>query len=251
MPFNRRRGFWLAACVAAALMAPAPASAQVPTLMGEHLVSTGEGFPFPPGGTAGEFTITGNCNPGGSSTFQFTATGPAVGPYPGTFEEHGTFTLVPDSNSVTGISLSDFQASFTIDAANGQVTGTKSFADLVPGAGPSCNPTNPYAAGSGASLTDYQARIRPTTGGSFTTEGQATGSNIFVSNEPGGPVSFSDFVEDFLTGSEPVSEGPTTKDQCTKGGFKDFPGFKNQGDCVAFLATGGKNEPGKNLPGVP
>jgi hypothetical protein len=32
---------------------------------------------------------------------------------------------VPDSNSVTGFSLSDFQASFSIDAANGQVTGNR------------------------------------------------------------------------------------------------------------------------------
>jgi hypothetical protein len=42
---------------------------------------------------------------------------------------------------------------------------------------------------------------------------------------------------------------PTTKQQCKKGGWKDFGLlFKNQGDCVSFVATGGKNEPGKNLP---
>jgi len=39
---------------------------------------------------------------------------------------------------------------------------------------------------------------------------------------------------------------PTTqaaKDQCKKGGWQNFtsPAFKNQGDCVSFFATGGKN----------
>jgi hypothetical protein len=36
---------------------------------------------------------------------------------------------------------------------------------------------------------------------------------------------------------------PTIKDQCKNGGWRNFPGFKNQGDCVSFVATGGKNPP--------
>ena len=36
---------------------------------------------------------------------------------------------------------------------------------------------------------------------------------------------------------------PTTKAQCKKGGWRDFEIFKNQGDCVSFVATGGKNPP--------
>ena len=37
---------------------------------------------------------------------------------------------------------------------------------------------------------------------------------------------------------------PTTKDQCKNGGWKTFGSvFKNQGDCVSFVATGGRNEP--------
>ena len=27
--------------------------------------------------------------------------------------------------------------------------------------------------------------------------------------------------------------------------------FKNQGDCVSYIATQGKNEPGQNVPGAP
>jgi hypothetical protein len=40
---------------------------------------------------------------------------------------------------------------------------------------------------------------------------------------------------------------PTSKDQCKNGGWQNYgTTFKNQGDCVSFVATGGKNEPGKN-----
>jgi hypothetical protein len=43
--------------------------------------------------------------------------------------------------------------------------------------------------------------------------------------------------------TEVLKELPTTKDQCKKGGWMDFGVFKNQGDCVSFVATGGKNPP--------
>jgi hypothetical protein len=36
---------------------------------------------------------------------------------------------------------------------------------------------------------------------------------------------------------------PTSKDQCKNGGWRSFSQFKNQGDCVSFGATGGKNPP--------
>jgi hypothetical protein len=37
--------------------------------------------------------------------------------------------------------------------------------------------------------------------------------------------------------------GPSSKDACKNGGWQSFPDFKNQGDCVSFVATGGKNKP--------
>jgi hypothetical protein len=37
---------------------------------------------------------------------------------------------------------------------------------------------------------------------------------------------------------------PTSKDQCKNGGWQTFGIFKNQGDCVSFVATGGENPPG-------
>jgi hypothetical protein len=35
---------------------------------------------------------------------------------------------------------------------------------------------------------------------------------------------------------------PTSKDQCNNGGWRTY-GFKNQGQCVSFVATGGKKQP--------
>jgi hypothetical protein len=41
-----------------------------------------------------------------------------------------------------------------------------------------------------------------------------------------------------------LSAVPTDKTQCKKGGWQTFGVFKNQGDCVSFVATGGKNAAG-------
>jgi hypothetical protein len=39
------------------------------------------------------------------------------------------------------------------------------------------------------------------------------------------------------------SPPPLTKDQCKNGGWRNAGQFKNQGDCISFVATGGKNPP--------
>jgi len=49
-----------------------------------------------------------------------------------------------------------------------------------------------------------------------------------------------------VDGSATVTDAqpsPTSKGQCQNGGWRNFPGFKNQGDCVSFVATKGKNPP--------
>ena len=38
---------------------------------------------------------------------------------------------------------------------------------------------------------------------------------------------------------------PKLKDDCKHHGWRTYSLFKNQGDCVSFVATGGKNPPGK------
>jgi len=46
-----------------------------------------------------------------------------------------------------------------------------------------------------------------------------------------------------LTQTLAVTCEPATKDECNNGGWKNFFGFKSQGQCVSFVATGGKNPP--------
>jgi ricin-type beta-trefoil lectin protein len=41
----------------------------------------------------------------------------------------------------------------------------------------------------------------------------------------------------------PSAAMPATKDDCANGGWRSFGAFKNRGDCVSFVATGGKNPP--------
>jgi hypothetical protein len=36
---------------------------------------------------------------------------------------------------------------------------------------------------------------------------------------------------------------PTRKEDCKNGGWKRYGVFRNQGDCVSYVATGGKNPP--------
>jgi hypothetical protein len=58
---------------------------------------------------------------------------------------------------------------------------------------------------------------------------------------------FNASVDDVAVTSTPAL--PTTKEQCKNGGWRSFgSSFKNQGDCVSFVATNGKNEPGQNQP---
>ena len=54
------------------------------------------------------------------------------------------------------------------------------------------------------------------------------------------PVSIAEVIEGDISivDAPPL---PTTQDQCKNGGWKTYGVFKNQGDCVSFVATNGKN----------
>ena len=193
----------------------------------------------------------------GTGTISYTATGDAAGPYPGSFTETGTFTLgdpPPDASLPGQRMITSFTAEFEIDspATGTRITGTKSAENLsllarcyelesgifpgttqvriaVPGGGPGTDVT-------------YEAKIE-TSSATFADRGTAF---VFLRE-----ISFSDgetsgeliqFHEDFSSNlSQPEPLG-LTKEQCSDGGYERF-GFKNQGDCVSFVETGGKNQP--------
>ena len=77
-----------------------------------------------------------NCNVGSESTFNFTASGIAVGPYPGTFTESGTVTVEPQSDAFEEFFLqgqATLEATFTIMSPLATITGTKTA--VIPGMG--------------------------------------------------------------------------------------------------------------------
>ena len=50
----------------------------------------------------------------------------------------------------------------------------------------------------------------------------------------------------FITGQVVIHDAqplPTSKAQCKHSGWQSYGVFKDQGDCVSFVATGGKNPP--------
>lgn len=241
-----------ALCLTAIAASPALAQTTMTpaTLTGEVLVAADAEFELcrpidfaNPG--AGEFCYSEtsveadvDCDAG---TASFTIEGAAGGPYPGTFTEQGTITFeyvdgtVPSQVGITGL-----EAEFRIDSTAGVVTGTKTY-DL-PGTiyGGFCISENLFGL-EAAGLT-YEAQIE-TPMGQYRDEGH---SSIQIS---GGTVE--SFQERFFSLlREPVPLMPTTREACKDGGYKLFPAFKNQGDCVSFVATGGKSEPGRNQPGT-
>ncbi len=107
--------------MAMVLIASAQAATPPPTLTGEQFSD-----PAP--------NITGTCNPDGTSTVYFDASGTATGPYTGTFTETGTATIGPQAftdppinSSFTGPVVT-FDAIFTITSGTTQITGTKTLA---------------------------------------------------------------------------------------------------------------------------
>jgi hypothetical protein len=88
----------------------------VASLNGESLISQEIGQ----GSDVSESTVTGDCNPLGTSEFEFTVTGLSAGlSYPGTFTESGTLVM-----NLFG--ATSFESTFTIDSPNGTVMGSKS-----------------------------------------------------------------------------------------------------------------------------
>ena len=160
-------GAWLSA---------APASAQpLPSdLTGETLQATSAP------------TVTISCNPTGTSSGTFSVTGTAVGPYPGTFTESGSFSfgplggvnVPPQGPEFTSFGqMTTFNANFTITSGTTRITGTKVLGLFISPAGGavgltftfgSCSDVN-LPAGSTtvvdvAANTTYQATINEPAG---------------------------------------------------------------------------------------
>jgi hypothetical protein len=90
----------------------------------------------------------------------------------------------------------------------------------------------------------YQATIVLPTGERCTDRGTALASatlNDF------GTSSSENFGETFTSAQATAQCVPAARGECTRERAV-AAGFKNRGDCVAFVSTHGKNEPGQNQP---
>ena len=199
----------------ARLGSAALAQATPSPLVNEHFIS----FGGPGSSISGTCTSSGNGTDTGNFTFSFNGT--AQGPYPGTFTESGSF-------AITNGYVTAFSATFTITSATGTVTGSKS---LLVGEPATCNLSGAVSLGS--SSTTYTATIN----GAYQDTGTA---NVVVAKFGSGSLYFS---ESFVTSNGVVPILPTSTQQCKAGGWQTYSVFKNQGDCVSFVATGGKNPP--------
>jgi hypothetical protein len=199
---KRRLLLGLGLSVALGLVVALPAAASaVSTLTGETLngsSSSGNSFACP------------------SPTYSVSGT--TTGPYPGTFTETGTWNPFQAS----------FSATFAITSGTATISGSKT-GSLSPGGSLSCE----FFGISRAVLTvPYTATIH-TPNGNFHDEGtSAVTATIPVSS---GAATLTETFTSSL--AQAMLIAPTSKDQCKNNGWKDFPQFRNQGQCVSSFQS--------------
>ncbi len=209
---------------------------------------TGERFFVTSGNVlSGDVTIIeASCNRAGTSTIQFTATGVATGPYPGTFTETGTATLGPHPGvgaSTIYAEATSFEATFSIDSPAGQVTGRKFLASPPGATQGQCSDFSPLdpevvfipfgcAPGVFCPGVRYEAEIM-TPGGAFRDRGSASvtvyGSDV-QSEDPANSSRYEQFEENFFSDLlvlESVQGGDADDDDDDDG---DADGDENDGD---------------------
>jgi hypothetical protein len=175
-------------------------------------------------------TLTGTCpdtSPGTNGSYNFSVNGIAAGPFPGTFTESGSFTT-----SLSGHLLT-FSSNFTIKDAAGTatVTGAKSLS--MPDA------SEAICTAGGVGGTELDGSISTTYRATIAGAGQDSGNaNISIVDDAFGSVTPTLFFSESFGSTGAVAK------QCRESGWMSFGTlFKNQGDCVSFFATGGKNQP--------
>jgi hypothetical protein len=229
---------------ATAVLAPSALAATAPPPLGNPDQTTGEWLGADPHALGTEVAFDASaCDPVAGGLASFTWSGQAAGPYNGTFTTTGSYTLVPSSTSSTGLTVASFAATFTITADNATVHGTlnATYPPLTSGA--VWPPTGPmqwlYPTCESGALdieTSYTATISVPGGGDWQDAGLA---NVWtVSAFP------KVYFDTGLPSPTPAPPAlPSDKSQCTSNRWKAFSLFKNQGDCVSYVATHGKNAP--------
>ena len=194
-------GFGLTVPLVLALGLSSAAAATVSTLTGETL-----------SGSSSQGNERACLNP------TFGVSGTATGPYPGAFTEAGTWAPLSFS----------FSATFTITSGTTTITGSKAVSRGTPGL------SGTFDCGADPSTFDvtgvpYTATIH-TPNGSFHDEGVST---VYIAITGSGAATLTESFASSL--AQPVLIAPTSKDQCKKDGWRAFPQFRNQGQCVSSV----------------
>jgi hypothetical protein len=151
-----------------------------------------------------------------------------------------TATNAAAGADITGLEGQTFaSASFTLANASQCQGGSPRF-DISTTTGIfflGCNNVTPTTNADGTvTYTFSPADLIPQVAG--TTPGTITAVDVLIDVE-----GTADLTNITVNGTVQVPTVQTGKDQCKKGGWKAFtaPAFKNQGDCVSYFATGGRN----------
>lgn len=244
-----------------------------PATLTPHLAGTCNANPD--GSTTLTYSVTNSPNAFGPYTGTFTENLTVTfGPQTGPVVPQG---FVSGSQGFATGDITDLHATFTIFSPTGTVTGTKQF---DPNLAPVSFPTSPGAENRGfcrdlngdpqpafpaappfygyyraidAATVGYTAKIT-TAGGPFFDHGR---TRVIIRNacadftppaDQGPCIADEDvFLEIFQSDLAAPVGTPTTKDDCKNDGWRNFRDdqgnpFKNQGDCVSYVATQGKNK---------
>jgi len=152
-----------------------------------------------------------------------------------------TATNAAAGADITGVSGSFQSASFTL-ASPAQCQGGSPRFDVVTTAGLfflGCNNVTPTINADGSATYTFTPAAIAAAGLPVPT-GSIESVSILIDVE--GTADVSNIV---FNGVLQVPSVPMSKDDCKDGGWRTFvaPAFKNQGDCVSFVATGGRNQP--------
>jgi hypothetical protein len=189
-------------------------------------------------GTAGAALVPGVFDPGNTGCVTSTFVGGVLH-----LEKNcATTTNAAAGADITGLEGQQFtSASFTLASATQCQGGSPRF-DVVTTDGLfflGCNNVTPTINSDGTATYTFTAATIAAAGGQvpFPT-GTIQSIDILIDVE-----GTADVTNITVNGQVQVPTPQTLTDQCKKGGWQTFtsPVFKNQGDCVSFFATGGKN----------
>lgn len=153
-------------------------------------------------------TVAIDCEPAGTSTVTYSVVGTALGPFPGTYEESGSFLI-------SGGQVTAYGADFTIQSGLTEIEGTKALRTSV-SAVCTNDPEPTIAAFTNVAVTtSYEATIS-TPVGTFTDEGR-TSSGAQMLTTPDGRASAA--TQTSLISEAPLPIPTTTSGHVTGGGF--------------------------------